>query len=92
MNDFDATAGGSGSWFSDALGKLLDYKAKTSAQPGIRWGPYGADGTQIGVLPDGSIIQRGSPAPNTLNVGAFSQFLPLVLLVALGVVAYRTLR
>jgi hypothetical protein len=93
VNEFDSTGGGSGTWFSDALGKLLDYKAKTS-QTAVRWGPYGADGTQFGVLPDGSLIQRGTPAPNAVNSGLaqLSQLVPILLLAAIGFAAYRALR
>jgi hypothetical protein len=90
VNDFDSSGGSLGSWLSDVAGKFFDYKTKTS-QPGVRWLPYGADGTQFGMLGDGSIIQRGTPA-GANPLGGLSSLLPLIILAGIGVVAYRALR
>jgi hypothetical protein len=91
VDAFDTSGGSVGSWFSDIAGKFLDYKAKTTPQPGIRWLPYGADGTQFGIAPDGSLIQRGASAP----VGGLSNLaglLPLLLLAGLAYFVFRALK
>jgi hypothetical protein len=91
VNDFDLTSGSAGSWFSDVVGKVLDYKTKTQTQQPIRWLPYGSDGTQLGIAPDGSLIQRGTPAQG-LGAGALANFLPLALLAGVAFLLFRALK
>lgn len=94
MDEFQASGGSIGSWFTDLAGKFFDYKAKTGGKAGITWFPYGQGGQQMGIDSTGAIIYRGVPAPNAANsaVAGLVQLLPLALIVGGAYFAIRALK
>jgi len=89
---FEETGGLSGSWLGDVANKLVDWKIASESQ--IRWLPAGATGTQTGIGADGSVYQRGQPAPavNASTAAALSSLLPLALIGVLIFVVVRALK
>jgi uncharacterized membrane protein YphA (DoxX/SURF4 family) len=89
---FEETNGLAGSWLEGVTNKLLDWKIAQSSQ--IRWLPAGAAGTQTGVGADGSVYQRGQPAPavSSSTAAALSSLLPILLVIGLVLLAVRALK
>jgi uncharacterized membrane protein YphA (DoxX/SURF4 family) len=89
---FEETNGLAGSWLEGVTNKLLDWKIAQASQ--IRWMASGASGTQTGIGADGSVYQRGQPAPavSASSLAALTTLLPLLLVVGVVLLVVRALK